>query len=91
MFDGNDEIINGGISKTYDGDRFKYRPDIFKIKPLETHPSFPKLNEKLKIHIELFNKNILLKKEGKFLRDKQAFEEGRAYKWAQQSGNNRTK
>lgn len=58
-----------------------------KIKPLETHPSFPKLNEKLKIHIELFNKNILLKKEGKFLRDKQACEEGRAYKWAQQSGN----
>lgn len=49
-----------------------------------THASFLELNEKLKTHIECYNKNILAKKEIKFLRDKQAFHEGRAYKWHQQ-------
>lgn len=55
------------------------------INTLNTHPSFPELNEKLKAHIEAFNRDILAKKENKFLRDKQAFQEGRAYKWHQQS------
>lgn len=58
-----------------------------KIKPLQNHPSFQNLNEKLKVHIELFNKTILSKKEFKYLRDKHAFEEGKAYKWSQSSGN----
>lgn len=55
------------------------------INTLNTHPSFPELNEKLKAHIEAFNRDILAKKENKFLRDKQAFQEGRAYKWRQQT------
>lgn len=53
------------------------------IQSLQTHSSFQELNEKLKTHFELFNKSILSKKENKFLRDKQAFQEGPAYKWHQ--------
>lgn len=45
------------------------------------------LNEKLKMHIESLNKNILAKKENKFRRDKQVFHKGRAYKWHQQTKN----
>lgn len=55
------------------------------IKLLQTHSSFQELNEKLKIHIEIFNKSILSKKENNFLRDKQDFQEGRAYKWQQKT------
>lgn len=58
-----------------------------KLNTFNTHPSFSELNEKLKIHIEGYNKNILAKKVSKFLRDKQAFHEGRAYKWHQQTKN----
>lgn len=39
--------------------------------------------QKLKIHLEAFNNDILVKKGQKFLRDKNAFEVGKAYKWNQ--------
>lgn len=45
-----------------------------KIQPLQTHSSYKDLDEKLKSHIEIFNKSILSKKEFKYLRDKQAFD-----------------
>lgn len=53
------------------------------IQSLQTHSSFQELSDKLNTHIEVFNKSILSKKENTFLRDKQAFQKGRAYKWHQ--------
>lgn len=56
--------INSNIDKIYS-----------RIKPLQAHATFQELNDKLKTHIELFNKSILTKIELKYMRDKQAFDE----------------
>lgn len=39
--------------------------------------------EKLKLHLEAFNRHILIKKGQKFCRDKNAFKDGKTYKWTQ--------
>lgn len=57
------------------------------LQKFQAHPSVSIKENKLKIHLESFNKNILTKKNSKFHRDKNAFEAGKAYKWNQ---NNRT-
>lgn len=44
--------------------------------PLQTHMLFIEFEEKLKDHLEQFNKDILIKKDKKFQRDKRAFEDG---------------
>lgn len=58
-----------------------------RLKTFQVYPSVSTKENKLKIHLESFNKNILIKKNSKFHRDKNAFEAGKAYKWNQ---NNRT-
>lgn len=57
------------------------------LQKFKTYQSVSIKEKKLKIHLESFNKNILIKKNFKFHRDKNAFEAGKAYKWNQ---NNKT-
>lgn len=45
------------------------------------HKSIPDREKKLKSHLEMFNKEILIKKGQKFRRDKNAFQSDKAYKW----------
>lgn len=59
------------------------------LKKLRTHQSVTNKEKKLKIHLESFNKDILIKKNHKFQRDKNAFETGKAYKWNQNRNTNR--
>lgn len=51
------------------------------LTPFKTHTSFVQLDNELNAHLEQFNKNILIKKENKFLRDQTAFSEHKAYNW----------
>lgn len=53
------------------------------LQKIRTHQSVMNKEKKLKIHLESFNKDILIKKSQKFQRDKNAFEAGKAYKWNQ--------
>lgn len=53
------------------------------LSPLKNHEEYAVLEEKLKEHLEIFGKTILIKKEKQYWRDKNAFGEGRAYKWNQ--------
>lgn len=57
---------------------------------LKTHPSYAESEEKLKCHLEQFNKNILIKKSKKLQRDRKAFEDGKEYKWQLNQTNART-
>lgn len=52
-----------------------------RLSPLKTHEEYANYEKKLKDHLETFGKTILIKKEKKYWRDKNAFREGRAYKW----------
>lgn len=58
---------------------------------LRTHVSFSESEERLKRHLEQFNKDILIKKDKKLQRDRKAFEDGRAYKWQTNTSNNFSK
>lgn len=49
--------------------------------PLKAHEDYANLEKKLKELLEIFGKQTLIKKEKKYWRDKNAFSEGRAYKW----------
>lgn len=51
------------------------------ITPLQTHNLFPDFEVQLKNHLVNFYKDILIRKDKKFQRDKRAFQEGKAYKW----------
>lgn len=53
------------------------------LTPLKNHEEHAVLEKKLKEHLEAFGKLILIKKEKKYRRDKNAFGEGWAYKWNQ--------
>lgn len=52
-----------------------------RLSALKKHEQYTVYEKKLKEHLEIFSKNILIKKEKKYWRDKNAFGEGRAYKW----------
>lgn len=47
------------------------------------HLSYSEQNNKLRTHLEKFNKDILAQKESTFLQDKRAVQDGKAYKWQQ--------
>lgn len=51
------------------------------LSPLKKHEEYAAHEKKLKEHLEIFGKAILIKKEKKYWRDKNAFGEGRASKW----------
>lgn len=53
-----------------------------KLPQFKTHKSLIIKENKLKIHLEVFNKEILIKKGHKFIRDKKGIPR-RAYKWTQ--------
>lgn len=53
------------------------------LQQFKTHKAIPTKEKKLKLHLETFNREILLKKKQKFMQDKNAFETGKAYKWNQ--------
>lgn len=53
-----------------------------RLQTFKTHKSFMDREIKLKKHLEVYNRDILTKKDGKFSKDRSAFEENRAYKWS---------
>lgn len=54
-----------------------------RLQKFKNCPSLAEHESRLKIHIDKFNKDILLKKDNKFWRDQLAFIDGQAYKWNQ--------
>lgn len=51
-----------------------------------THPKFLEKDKLLKEHLEKYNKDLIYRKDVKFVRDKMAFNGKYAYKWPQQGG-----
>lgn len=60
-----------------------------KLNNFKTHTSMIVKETKLKTHLETFNKEILIKKGQKLIRDKNAFEAVKANKWSQNKHSNK--
>lgn len=58
-----------------------------KLQQLKTQRSLTNKEDRLKTHLETFNKDVLIKKRQKLIRDRNAFKDGRAYRWTQNRTN----
>lgn len=64
-------------------------PLYTKLSSLKTHAQYNQQDKELNEHLERFNRDVLIKKENKFLRDSRAFQEFKAYHWKNPNPRNR--